>query len=54
MDLFNSGPVILGDDKKYNFSEMLQIQSKNLYDLGHVKTAINVKRPVRVSVILGS
>jgi len=33
---------------------MLQIQSKRLYDWGHVKTAINIKRPIMVSVILGS
>ena len=33
---------------------MLQNESKRLYNWGHVKTAINIKRPIRVSLILGS
>jgi len=35
-------------------SEMLQIESEPLYHWGHVQTAINIKRPIRVNVILGS
>jgi len=53
VDLFNTSQAILRD-KKYKFSEMLQNESKRLYDWGHVKTAINIKRPISVIVILGS
>ena len=43
-----------GEIKIYKVSEFFQIQSKSLYDLGHVKKAINNKGAMMVSVILGS
>jgi len=37
----NTRLAILGG-KKIKFPEMLQIESKRLYDWGHVKTAVNI------------
>ena len=54
MDLLTLDRPFWGDNKKYKDSELLQIHSKRMYDWGHVKTAMNNKRPIRVSVILGS
>ena len=42
MHLLTLDQPFWGENKKFKFSEMLQIESKRLYDWGHVKTAVNI------------
>jgi hypothetical protein len=55
MDLFNIRPAILGNNKTYDVSKNLANWVKApVYDWGHIKTAVDIKRPIRLSVIFGS